>query len=215
MTRLYLVEDHGIMRDGLCAMLAGKGHVIVGDSSNPTQALADLQRLMPEAMLLDLHLGDRSGLELLDEMRRRGISTPCIVLTMSTQQTHVTEALRMGAMAYVLKSSAGSDLEAAIFKVARGQKYLSAEVAEMAMQIISQPQCAEHDFVGKLSPRERQIIVMVVNGLSSTQIGTRLHLSSKTVGTYRSRLMGKLGVADVTALVRLALRNKLIGAEGV
>lgn len=213
MTRLYLVEDHGIMREGLRAMLESKGHIIVGESSNLTQALADLQRLLPQVLLLDLHLGDRSGFELLKELQRRQRSIPCIVLTMSTQPHDVAEAMRMGVMAYVLKASAGSELVEAIARVVKGQKYLSAEVANLAMQLLSQPKDEEKDILETLSPRERQIIIMVVNGQSSTEIGLKLHLSSKTVATYRSRLMAKLGVGDVPALVRLAIRYKLIGAE--
>lgn len=212
MTRVYLVDDHPLMREGLRALLEAKGHSVVGESADPTEALADLLRLRPEVLLLDLNLGGRSGFELLSELQRRRQPTRCIVLTMSAQPRHVAEAMRMGASAYLLKGSAGSDLMSAIQSVVQGKKYLGPEVADLALQVFTQ-QDSNDDPLSILSPRERQIITMVVNGRSSAEIGLQLHLSPKTVATYRSRLMAKLGVEDVPGLVRLAIRYKLIDSD--
>lgn len=211
MTRLYLVDDHPIMRDGLRALLEARGHQVVGEAVDPTQALADILRLRPEILILDLNLGGRSGFELLAELQRRDTPTRCVVLTMSAQPRQVAEALRMGACAYVLKGSAGSELLQAIEAAAVGKKYMGAEVADLAFQVFSLK--SEDSPLSTLSPRERQIIVMVVNGQSSTAIGEALHLSPKTVATYRSRLMAKLGVTDVPGLVRLAVRYKLVDSD--
>ncbi|NMM15036.1 MAG: response regulator transcription factor [Rhodoferax sp.] len=211
MTRLYLVDDHQLMREGLRALLEARGHTVVGESADPTEALADLLRLRPEVLLLDLHLGERSGFELLAELQRRRLPTRCVVLTMSAQPRHVAEALRMGASGYVLKGSAGSDLMSAVEAAVQGKKHLGADVADLALQVFTQQN--DEDPLGALSPRERQIITMVVNGQSSAKIGLELHLSPKTVATYRSRLMAKLGVSDVTGLVRLAVHYKLIDFE--
>jgi DNA-binding NarL/FixJ family response regulator len=210
-TRLYLVDDHRIMREGLRALLQTAGHEVVGESAEPTEALADLLRLNPEVLLLDLNLGARSGFELLAEMQRRHLPVRCVVLTMSAEPRQVTEALRMGASAYVLKGSAGSDVMSAIDAAVQGKRYLGTDVADLALQVLTRPD--EDDPLSGLSPRERQIIVMVVRGQSSAQIGESLHLSPKTVGTYRSRLMGKLGVHDVAGLVRLAIRYRLIDPD--
>lgn len=211
MTRLYLVDDHQIMREGLRALLEAVGHKVLGESADPTQALADLLRLRPDVLLLDLNLGGRSGFELLAELQRRHLPTRCVVLTMSAQPRQVAEAMRMGASAYVLKGSPGSDLMSAIDAAVHGKKYLGAEVADLALQIFTREE--DDNPMSTLSPRERQIIVMVVHGQSSAKIGLALHLSPKTVATYRSRLMAKLGVTDVTALVRLAVRYKLVDSE--
>jgi DNA-binding NarL/FixJ family response regulator len=211
MTRLYLVDDHQLMREGLRALLEARGHTVVGESADPTEALADLLRLRPEVLLLDLNLGGRSGFELLAELQRRRLPTRCVVLTMSAQPRHVAEALRLGASAYVLKGSAGSDLMSAIEAAVQGKKHLGADVADLALKVFTQQDTV--DPLGALSPRERQIITMVVMGQSSAQIGLKLHLSPKTVATYRSRLMAKLGVSDVPGLVRLAVRYKLIDSE--
>lgn len=211
MTRLYLVDDHQLMREGLRSLLEARGYAVVGESADPTEALADLLRLRPEVVLLDLNLGKRSGFELLAELQRRHLPTRCVVLTMSAQPRQVAEAMRLGASAYVLKGSAGSDLMTAIDAASRGKKHLGAEVADLALQVFMQP--VSDDPLAALSPRERQIIIMVVNGQSSAEIGVALHLSPKTVATYRSRLMAKLRVSDVAGLVRLAVRYGLIDAE--
>lgn len=210
MTRLYLVDDHQIMREGLRALLKALGHDVVGESADPTEALADIQKLKPEVLLLDLNLGGRSGFELLAELQHRHLPTRCIVLTMSAQPRHVAEALRMGAAGYVLKGSAGSELIRAIDAAVQGKRHIGPEVADLAVQVITHD---DTDPMSTLSPRERQIISMVVTGQSSAEIGTGLHLSPKTVATYRSRLMAKLGVHDVPGLVRLAIRHKLIDSE--
>ncbi len=211
LSSLYLVDDHQLVREGLRALVQAWGHSVVGESACPTHGVADISRLLPDVLLLDVNLGDRSGFELLADLQRRHLTTRSIVLTMSTQPRHVAEALRLGAMGYVLKGSAGSELSNAIDTVLDGRRHLGPEVAELAMQSFTQPQDADPLFA--LSPRERQIITLVVEGLSSTEIGTLLHLSPKTVATYRSRLMAKLGTPDVPALVRLAVRHKLIDSE--
>lgn len=211
MTRLYLVDDHLIMREGLRALLESGGHTVVGESADPTESLADLLRLRPEVLLLDLHLGERSGYELLAELQRRQLPTKCVILTSSAQPRHVAEALRMGARGYMLKESTGKDLMSAIEAVVQGRRYLGAAVADLALQVFAQQEY--DDPLSTLSPRERQIITMVVKGRSSAEIGLILHLSPKTVATYRSRLMKELGVRDIPGLVRLSVRFKLIGAD--
>jgi DNA-binding NarL/FixJ family response regulator len=208
MSRLYLVDDHQIMRDGLRALLEARGHVVLGESADPTVALADLLRLRPDVLLLDLNLGGRSGLELQAEVQRRQLPVRTVVLTMSAQPHQVAEALRLGAIGYVLKGSASSELVAAIAAAVQGKKFLGTDVANLALEAFIQPKVINP--LTQLSPRERQIILMVVEGQSSSAIGSTLHLSPKTVATYRSRLMKKLAVHDVPSLVRLAVKYHLI-----
>ena len=211
MSDIYLVDDHRILREGLRAVLEASGHRVVGESDHPGNALAELQRLLPAILLLDLSLGERSGFELLTELQRRELPTRCIVLTMSAQPHHVTEALRLGAAGYVLKGSPSSELLQAIDNVAQGRRHLGSDVAEIAVQALSGGPGG--DPLASLSPRERQIIAMVVRGASSAAIGEQLHLSPKTIDTYRSRLMQKLGVSDLAALLRFAVRCGLIDPQ--
>jgi DNA-binding NarL/FixJ family response regulator len=211
MSRIYLVDDHAIMRDGLRVVLETAGHEVVGEAAGPTPALADLGRLMPDVVLLDLRLGQRSGFELLDELRRRGLDLRVIVLTMSDQPRHVAEALRLGARGYLLKGSASSEVLQAVATVAAGGRFLSPQAAEFAAAMLTDGAAPRDGDV--LSPRERQILLMVAQGATSQAIGEALHLSPKSVDTYRSRLMKKLGLGDIPALVKWALREGLISLD--
>lgn len=211
MSDIYLVDDHAMMRDGLRAVLEGAGHRVVGEADNPTTALADLARLLPTVLLLDLHLGQRSGFELLEQLVKRKLPTRVVMLTMSAQPRHVAEAMRRGAHGYVLKGSPAQEVLAAVEAVAAGRKHLGGEVAELAVEGLTQ--IGEDGGLASLSVRERQVIQLVVQGRTSAAIGEQLHLSPKTVESYRSRLMAKLGVGDIPALVRLAIREGLISAD--
>jgi two-component system, NarL family, invasion response regulator UvrY len=211
MSDVYLVDDHAMLRDGLRAVLEGAGHRVCGETAEITQALADIQRRAPDVLLLDLNLGTRSGFELLTELQRRKSSVRTIVLTMSAQPRHVAEALQLGAAAYVLKGASASELLKAIDAVMQRRRFLGTDVAELAVQGLSERDGG--DALSSLSARERQIITMVVRGGSSSEIGTQLHLSPKTVDSYRSRLMSKIGVTDVPALVRFAIRTGLVDAQ--
>lgn len=210
MSRVYLVDDHAMLRDGLRAVLLAGGHEVVGESDDPTQALNELRRLAPELLLLDLNLGQRSGFELLTEIDRRRLPLRTLVLTMSAQPRHVAEALRLGAAGYVLKGASAAELMLAIDAVLRGQRHLGGDVAELAVQGLAGTPA---DAIESLSAREHQVLMMVVRGHSSADIGQELHLSPKTIDSYRSRLMAKLGVADLPALVRLAIRSGLLDAD--
>lgn len=208
MTRVYLVDDQLILRDGLHALLEAAGHQVVGEAAEPTQAVVEAQQRQAQVMLLDLGLGERSGFEVLHELKRRESPVRAIVLTMSAQPRHVAEAVRLGAAGYVLKDAGAAELLQAIDAVSAGRRYFGPQVADLALQALTDGGPA--DPFATLSPRERQIVTMVVNGMSSSAIGSQLHLSPKTVDTYRSRIMTKLGVSGVTSLVRLAVREGLV-----
>ncbi len=206
MSRLYLVDDHVVVREGLRAVLEDAGHTVVGEAADATEALSDISRLNPELVLLDLNLGARSGIDLLQDLRRRGNGVPVLVLTMSEQPRDVAQALRAGAQGYVLKGVDSGALLAAVTQVAAGQRHLGPGLADLAIRGLT----AVESSVDKLSARERQIVVMAVRGLSSAAVGEQLHLSPRTVDTYRSRAMGKLGLSDLPALVRWAIREGLV-----
>ena len=201
------------MRDGIRAMVEAGGHEVVGVSEEPNSALADIIRLDPALVLLDLHLAEgRSGLELLTEIRRRALPVRTLILTMSAQPRDVAKAVQLGAAGYLLKNSPRADLMKAIDTVLAGRRYLGPDVGELAAQALTEDN--EVDLLALLSPRERQIIAMVVRGQTSTVIGKTLHLSPRTVDTYRSRVMSKVGVSDLASLVRFAIRTGLIDVDG-
>jgi two-component system invasion response regulator UvrY len=211
MTRIYIIDDHAIVRDGLRALLEADGRQIVGEAANLTVALADLPRLRPDVVLLDLKLENHSGFELLIEVRKRALPVRCIVLTMSADPRDVGLAMRLGAAGYVLKDTPRAELLRAIDAVSRGEQHLGPKVNTLAAQALASN--AEADVLPTLSPREKQIIKMVAAGKSSAVIGQLLHLSPRTVEAHRSRIMSKLGVSNVTGLVRFALLGGLIDVD--
>jgi two-component system, NarL family, invasion response regulator UvrY len=213
MSDIYLIDDHAMVRDGLRAVLEDAGHFVVGESDQPTQALSEVLRLSPGVVLLDLNLGQRSGFEVLEQLHKRKSTARTIVLTMSAQPRHVAEALRLGASGYVLKGSPASEVLKAVEAVSSGRKHLGPEVAQLAIEVMTQD--AAPTPIEALSGRERQVIQLVVRGLTSVAISEQLHLSRKTVESYRSRIMAKLDVHDVPALVRLAIREGLISADDI
>ncbi|QHE75090.1 response regulator [Hydrogenophaga sp. PBL-H3] len=213
MSDIYLIDDHAMVRDGLRAVLEDAGHHVVGESDQPTHALSEVLRLSPSVVLLDLNLGQRSGFEVLEQLHKRKSTARTIVLTMSAQPRHVAEALRLGAAGYVLKGSPASEVLKAVEAVASGRKHLGPEVAQLAIEVMTQD--AAPTPIDALSGRERQVIQLVVRGLTSVAISEQLHLSPKTVESYRSRIMAKLDVHDVPALVRLAIREGLISADDI
>ena len=152
-------------------------------------------------------------MDLLSELKRRGILSICIVLTMVASPRMVADALALGARGYVLKGSAARELKVSIESAANVNFSLGENISQIAVKSLSQREPS--DPMRALSKREIQVISLVVNGHTSAEIGVLLNLSPKTVATYRSRLMSKLSVADVPALVRMAIRHNLIDAEGV
>lgn len=208
MTSLYLVDDHPIVREGLRAVLEASGYEVVGESGDVTVAAQDVSRLVPDVVLLDLSLGEASGLDLLMTLKRREIATKVIVLTVSDQPRHIGEAVRLGASGYLLKGSSSAEVMRAIETVMAGRSHFSEAIAQRATDASAGTPPA--DPFSTLSSRERQILERVVRGMSSAAIGEQLHLSPKTVDTYRSRLMAKLGVHDIASLVRLAVREGII-----
>ncbi|MDO9435675.1 response regulator transcription factor [Hydrogenophaga sp.] len=209
MSDIFIVDDHAVMREGLRILLQKAGHQVVGEAYEPVSAIQDLVRLVPELVLLDVKLDYQSGFEVLEEVQRRKLPSRVIMITMSQQPRHVAEAMRLGAFGYVLKESSGDEMLRAVEAVSHGRRYLCSRAAAMALQgLSSRPALAD-----ALSAREKQVILMVVRGMTSAAIGKELELSPKTVESYRSRIMAKLDVDDVPALVRLAIREGLISAE--
>ena len=211
---VYLVDDHAILREGLRALLEPAGFVVVGESGDLPTALHDIVRDPPDCVLLDLSLGERSGHELLAELQRRKISSRVVVLSMMAQPRQVMDAVRMGAMGYVLKGASGAEVITALRQACGGQHYWSPAIARVAQEALRPPEPnAPPEPLHTLSQRERQVLNLVVRGQASSSIAHTLNLSAKTVETYRSRVMGKLGVSDITGLVRLAVKEGLLDGE--
>lgn len=202
---VYLVDDHALLRDGVRVLLVSRGFDVVGEADTPTLALQEILQLRPDLLLLDLRLGSDSGLALLERLQKHGASVRTVVLTVDAQAFQVAKAHRLGVEGFVFKYEPPTTLLQAIHRVMQNEHHW----APRALELLASADKGSR--LARLSPREAQIIRLVVEGCSSTEIGAHLHLSPKTVDTYRSRLMAKLEVGDVPSLVRLAIREGMIG----
>jgi DNA-binding NarL/FixJ family response regulator len=207
-TRVLLADDHGMMREGLRALLAGAPDMaVVADVGNGREAVRIAEQLMPDVIVMDLSMPDLNGIEAARLLREKCPETRIVMLSMHSSSEHVHRALEAGAAGYVLKESASAEVIAAVRTVCAGRLYLSPALGGIDFK--ARARGGGKSPLESLSSRERQVLQLVVEGKSSAEIALTIHLSAKTVETYRSRLMKKLGVADTPALVKFAIQHSL------
>lgn len=208
-TSVFLVDDHAIVRDGLRRLLEAESDLeVIGDAADGREALRETQRLRPEVMVMDIAMPELNGIDATHQIMEVCPSTRILILSMYHSAEHVFQAFQAGALGYLLKESAGKELVSAVRTVRTGSHYLSQKITGVLIDDYVHKRHAAGP-LNSLSPRERQILQMVVEGKSSVAIGKLLHLSPKTVETYRSRTMQKLGVENFPALVRFAIQHGL------
>jgi two-component system, NarL family, response regulator NreC len=202
--RVLLADDHQIFRQGLRELLENAGHEIVGEAADGREALKLARSLAPDVAVLDVSMPLLNGLDAACELRRMAPDTKTVLLTMYTDSCYVLQALRSGTKGYVLKTQAADDLISAIRAVVRGEMYLSPGISASVVDAYLHKTDEPHD---PLTLRERQILQLVAEGKSSAEAAAMLFLSPKTVDTYRSRMMQKLGVSDLASLVKFAIQH--------
>ena len=209
--RVLIADDHAMIREGLASLLAADARMeVAAMAADGREALRLARELSPDVVLMDIAMPGMNGIEALRELQSRSPNTRVLVLSMFSTLEHVQQAFNAGASGYLLKESAGAELKQAIEQVHVGRRYLSRQLEAHAGALLARG--AQRTPLESLSRRERQILQLVVEGKSSTEIGQTLHLSAKTVETYRSRMMQKLGVDGVTALVKFAVANGITPA---
>ncbi|MFR9676923.1 response regulator [Streptomyces sp. TR06-5] len=195
--RVFLVDDHEIVRRGLLDLLGAEADMeVVGEAATAAQAVARGPALRPHVALLDVRLPDGNGITVCRELRSRMPDLACLMLTSFDDDDALLDAILAGAAGYVLKQIKTSDLVAAVRTVASGQSMLDpATTGRLLESLRGEPEQAEDNgALGRLSPREREILALIGEGLTNRQVGERLYLSEKTVKNNISRLLGKLGV---------------------
>jgi len=203
--RVFIADDHVLLRDGLKALLQSAGDItVVGEVGNGQEALRRVPELNPDVVLMDIAMPELNGIDATRALALKCPTARVIIVSMHTTSEHVHRALAAGAAGYLLKESAGSEVVTAVRAVHAGNRYLSRAVAEFGRADSTRSTASPLE---RLSARERQVLQLVAEGKSSAEIARIVHLSPKTVETYRSRLMKKLGVNDIPALVRLAIQH--------
>jgi len=208
-TRLIIIDDHPLVREGLKQLLAEQPEFqIVGEASNAAQAKQLISQANPEVAVLDLTLGQDDGVELTRWIREHHPSVRIMILSMQEEALYAERLLRLGVSAYVMKSAAETDFLNALRKVARGQRHLSAEMSERLLSKAARGQLAsgDDDPVTALTQRELQVFQLIGGGVSTREIADQLQLSMKTIDAHRRHMREKLNLRSTNELMRYAAR---------
>jgi len=205
--RVLLVDDHAVVRSGMRTILEDHvANVEVEEAANGEAALEALARPF-DVVVLDLSMPGRSGIDLLVEIKHRHPKLPVLIMSFHAEELFAVRVLRAGAAGYLMKSAAPEELAAAVNKVVRGGRYVTESVAERLASDIDKPHNAPHE---RLSDREFDVMRGIASGSSVSEIAAQLHLSVKTVSTYRTRLLEKMGMSSNAELTRYAINNGLV-----
>jgi DNA-binding NarL/FixJ family response regulator len=205
--RVVLADDHAIMRNGLHSLMDTQPDIkVVGEAATGQEAVQVAQQVQPDVVVMDLAMPDLNGTEATRLIRRTNPTTEVVILSMHSTSEHVFQALRAGALGFVVKQASGTELLEAIRAVYVHRRFLSKRLPETMQEMLHHPTRSPLE---RLTARERQVLQLIVEGLSNTEIAARLSVSSRTVITYRSRLMHKLGLNDLPSLVRFAIQHGL------
>ncbi|KHK04171.1 response regulator [Desulfovibrio sp. TomC] len=216
--RILIVDDHGLMRQGLTALLVGHArYAVVGEASDVASAVTAVRELAPDVLLLDIGLGQGSGVEVLSRLEGVHPRPRVLVVTMHVRLDLVAECFRTGAMGYVVKDSAASSLLAGIDAVMRGERYLDATITPQVLMRLDEyaarrPQPRDPAYEG-LTRREQQILRLLAEGRTPSAIAAELFVSKKTVENHRGNIFGKLGLTNLAELVHYAVRLGIVDLD--
>ncbi len=209
MTRILLVDDHPVVRQGIKQVLSGAfQQAVIGEAANAEDGLAEVRSTEWDVMVLDITLPGMSGLDLLKDLRRERPMLPVLVLSMHAPDQFARRAINAGACGYLTKDSAPSELVKAVGEVMAGRRYLNTAVSEeLANDQQSERGEQSHH---TLSDREYQVLRMIASGLTVSQVAARLSLSVKTVSTYRARLLEKMSMKTTAELMYYGIQHRLV-----
>ncbi len=209
MTRILIADDHELLRCGLKAILAEAfPDLVAGEAGNARETLEAVEKKSWDAVLLDINMPGRSGLDVLQDLKRLHPLLPVVVLSAFPERDYAVRAFKLGASGYVSKQSASGELLAAIRKALSGGRYVTPMLAEvLAATLSGATPDAPHEL---LSNRELQVLRLVALGKPLKEIAADLKLSEKTIGTYRMRISQKIGLSTNVELARYAVNHKLV-----
>lgn len=208
MIRILITDDHAVVRGGLKQFLAETSDIVVGgEAANAREALAQVRAQDWDLVLLDISLPDLSGLELLKRIKREKPDLPVLIFSMYSEDDYAMAALNAGAAGYVEKDSDPGQILEAIRRATKGAKYVSPNLAEKLLSgSVQGGRNLPHE---KLSSREFEVLLLLSRGVSLTRIADQLHLSPKTISTYRTRILDKLDLGSNADLTRYVIQHKL------
>lgn len=209
--RVLVADDHRIVRDGLVSLLEDSGECeVVAQAADGLEAVEAAVEFKPDVAVLDLSMPRLSGLEAVRRIHEELPRTRILVLTMHDEEEYVVQAVRAGASGYLVKDSAGSELLEAVRALDAGQGYFGPSAARALADQYQHPERTPEDPYGSLTPREREVFHLVVEGKTTKEVAKQLGISVKTAENHRTRMMEKLAVHNTAEVVRYAARKGLL-----
>lgn len=210
-TTILLVDDHPVVIKGLKAIISENSkYVIAGEATDGKEAIKNAVLLKPDIIIMDLAMPGLNGFLAMNEIRKELPRTKVMVLSMHSEKPYVVQALKSGAVAYVLKEGAGEELLEAVRKVGEGQSYISSSITKYLLEDYISLARGVLDPFDRLTQREREVLILIAQSKTSAQIAALLYISAKTVKTHRANLMEKLEIHDTAGLVRFAIEKGLL-----
>ena len=213
--RVLIADDHRLVRAGIRLLLEGAPDIeVVGEAGSGWEAIEQATRLAPDVVLMDIAMGDLSGLEATQEIKERTPQVNILALTMHDREEYFFAMLKAGALGYVLKESEPQELLLAIRAVQRGEAYLSPCVTKAVLEdYLAHGSSQAPSRYDSLTLREKEVLRLAAEGKTTPQIAAMLHLSVKTVEKHRASMMQKLGLQSLPELIKYAIRKGLIEVE--
>jgi len=209
--RVLIADDHTLVRESIVSLLEAAGVCeVVGQASNGLDALALAEQLQPEVAIIDISMPHLGGLEVVRRLRTQCPDTRVLVLTMHDDQEYLLHAVRAGASGFLPKDSPAAEMVAAVRNVGEGRGHFSPQAARLLAEQLRQPDRTLEDPYGSLTPREREVFHLMVEGLSTKEIARRLGTSTKTAENHRARVLAKLGARNTADVIRYAARRGLM-----
>lgn len=209
MIRVFIADDHSLIREGIKNLVSKEKDIeIIGETSDPTSVIEKVQKHNPDLLILDLSMPGKSGFDVLKDIRITSPETKVLIMTMIPEEQFAKRTFKAGALGYITKDSNPEELLVAIRKVSSGRKYISASLAEMLIEDLDETR--EKNPQELLSDREFQVLRMMAEGKTQTEIAEELSISISTVNTYRSRILEKLELHSNADLIHYAYRNNLL-----
>ena len=210
---ILLADDHAVLRDGLCVLLQAESDMrVVATAANGREAVQKARQQQPNVVVMDIGMPELNGIDATRQILELLPQTRVVILSIHSTAEHVRRALEAGALGYLLKESAGSEVVAAVRAVYAGKHYLSSSVNEVVLGGFIMEQKAK-DPLTTLSDRERDVLQLIVEGKGTARVAEILSISPRSVETYRSRIMQKLEIHDLPSLVKFAIKHGLIALD--
>lgn len=213
-TNILIADDHDIIREGIKNVLSKHSlYRVVGEAVDGEDALEKVEKLKPDVLLLDISMPKISGLDIIGQVHRCSPNTKVLIVTLHKANAYIMKALKAGVRGYLSKENTAEDLLPALRKVVDGKIYLSSAVSQFLVEKVSEKTSQEATKKDLITPREEEILRLVVEGKTAKEIGKTLYISPRTVENYKNTLLKKLGLHKISDMIKYAIKHKIVDID--